>query len=64
MEGDALRLEEGVSRYVRATLRDTRVVPEAVLTKQQAQVETSLFAEFDRLSSLWETLDQHANKVF
>ena len=64
MEGDALRLEEGVSRYVRATLRDTRVVPEAVLTKQQAQVETSLFAEFDRLSSLWEALDQHANKVF
>lgn len=33
-----------------------------LLTEQQAQAETSLFAEIDRLSSLWEGLDQQVKK--
>lgn len=33
-----------------------------LLTEQQAQAETALFAEIDRLSSLWESLDQQVKK--
>ncbi|KIJ19161.1 hypothetical protein PAXINDRAFT_166993 [Paxillus involutus ATCC 200175] len=33
-----------------------------LLTEQQAQAETSLYAEIDRLSSLWESLDQQVKK--
>ncbi|KAN0090761.1 hypothetical protein V8E55_004327 [Tylopilus felleus] len=33
-----------------------------LLTEQQAQAETSSFAEIDRLSSLWESLDQQVKK--
>jgi E3 ubiquitin-protein ligase BRE1 len=33
-----------------------------LLTEQQAQAETSLYAEIDRLSSLWEGLDQQVKK--
>ncbi|KIK80873.1 hypothetical protein PAXRUDRAFT_833269 [Paxillus rubicundulus Ve08.2h10] len=33
-----------------------------LLTTQQAQAETSLYAEIDRLSSLWENLDQQVKK--
>ncbi|KIJ67989.1 hypothetical protein HYDPIDRAFT_83645 [Hydnomerulius pinastri MD-312] len=33
-----------------------------LLTEQQAQAETSLYSEIDRLSSLWEGLDQQVKK--
>lgn len=42
--------------------KDTELQKLRLLTEQQAQAETSLFAEIDRLSSLWEGLDQQVKK--
>ena len=42
--------------------KDAELQKLRLLTEQQAQAETSLFAEIDRLSSLWESLDQQVKK--
>lgn len=42
--------------------KDSELQKLRLLTEQQAQAETSLFAEIDRLSSLWEGLDQQVKK--
>ncbi|KAF9233339.1 hypothetical protein BU15DRAFT_54032 [Melanogaster broomeanus] len=42
--------------------KDNELQKLRLLTEQQAQAETSLYAEIDRLSSLWEGLDQQVKK--
>ncbi|KAF9218332.1 BRE1-domain-containing protein [Gyrodon lividus] len=42
--------------------KDNELQKLRLLTEQQAQAETSLYAEIDRFSSLWEGLDQQVKK--
>ncbi|KAH0827390.1 hypothetical protein J3R83DRAFT_4044 [Lanmaoa asiatica] len=48
--------------YQQLETKDSELRKLRLLTEQQAQAETSLFAEIDRLSSLWEGLDQQVKK--